>query len=63
MEDVLQVSYVRATDKDVSMLLVFKIVNGSQYVVGEFQGKDADSIYNKLTEQGNPFLENSLSRE
>ena len=61
MEDLLQVSYVQATEQDISMLVVFKAVSGSQYVVGTFQGEDADNLYTKLTEQGNPFLNNSLS--
>ena len=61
MEDLLQVSYVQATEQDISMLVVFKAVGGSQYVVGTFQGEDADKLYTKLTEQGNPFLNNSLS--
>ena len=61
MNDVLKVAYEH-TDKDRPILLVFKDVGQTTYVVSEFKDDEADRIY-KLLNQGNPFLENSLSGE
>ena len=55
MNDVLRVAYEH-TENDRPILLVFKDVEQTTYVVGEFKDDEADRIY-KLLNQGNPFLE------
>lgn len=55
MEEVLRVCY-EYSETDRPILLVFKDVGQTTYVVGEFYDDKADSIYHQLTEQGNPFI-------
>jgi len=56
MNDVLRISYEHS-ETDRPILLVFKDVGQTTYVVGEFYDDEADKVYKQLTEQGNPFIE------
>jgi len=61
MNDVLKVAYENS-ETDRPILLVFKDIGQTTYVVGEFYDDEAIEMYNKLN-QGNPFLKSGLSGE
>ena len=61
MNDVLKVVYEHS-EEDRPILLVFKDVGQTTYVIGEFRDDEAIEMYNKLN-QGNPFLKSGLSGE
>ena len=55
MNDVLRISYEHS-ETDRPILLVFKDIGQTTFVVGEFYDDEADKVYKQLTEQGNPFI-------
>lgn len=55
MNDVLRISYEHS-ETDRPILLVFKDIGQTTYVVGEFYDDEADKVYKLLTDKGNPFI-------